>query len=165
VELGSIGDVELGEHPAEVIADGPVADKQLLADLPVRQAIRGQARDLRLPHSQVAAKATVARSFSEGLAGGGKLPRRAIGECDCSDRVKHLAGDAQLLPRIDPAAFAPKPFPVEEMRTGQLDRLAGALQMADRSAIETLSGLAVAPPAAAPLAGGLEIPRSSGWRG
>jgi len=38
VELGSIGDVELGEHPGEVITDGPVADKQLLADLPVRQA-------------------------------------------------------------------------------------------------------------------------------
>src|SRR5258708_10087208 len=87
VDLGPIGDVELGEHLAKVIADSAVADKQLLADLPVRQTIGGQARDLRLPHSQVAARATVARSFSEGLSGGGKLPRRAIGECDCSDRV------------------------------------------------------------------------------
>jgi hypothetical protein len=77
------------------------------------------------------------------FAGGGELAGRAIGECDCSDRVEHLAGDAQLLPRIDPAAFAPKPFPVNEMRTGQLDWLAGALQMPDRSAVQVLCGLTV----------------------
>src|SRR5260370_32204099 len=145
MELGSIGDVELGEHPAEVIADGPVADKQALADLPVRQAIGGQARDLRLPHGQIAPEATVARSFSDGLAGGGKLPRRAIGECDCADRVKHLAGDAQLLSRIDPAVFAPEPFSVDEMRAGQLDWLAGAPQMARRPALKIPRGLALPP--------------------
>src|SRR5260370_7680692 len=103
MELGSIGDVELGEHPAEVIADGPVADKQALADLPVRQAIGGQARDLRLPHGQIAPQAPVARSFSQGLAAGGKLPPPPTRESPCPHRPNPPPGHAPPPPPTHPA--------------------------------------------------------------
>src|SRR3954462_1907530 len=47
-ELGARGDVELGEHLAQVVGDGVLADEQPLADRGVRQAVTGEPRDLGL---------------------------------------------------------------------------------------------------------------------
>jgi hypothetical protein len=53
-------------------------------------------------------------------------------------------GGAELLARIDAAAFAPQPFAVEQMGPGQLRAHAAAAQPLDRRAVQALGGLAVA---------------------
>ena len=127
-----------------------MADEQLLPDLAVRQSIAGQPRDLGLADGQAGARSRHAGALPHRFPGGGELAGRTIGERHGSQRIEHLPSRPQLLARVDPAAFAAKPIPVDEVRAGQLDRQAGVLEMADRSAMEILSGLAVAQQRLAP---------------
>src|SRR5258707_7089099 len=58
--------------------------------------------------------------------------------------VQHGVGGAQLLARVAAAALAAQPFPVEQVSAGQLGAVPGPAEVADRLAVQAVSGLAVA---------------------
>src|SRR3954453_10316054 len=55
VQLSARGDAELGEDAVQVGADRAVREKQALADLAVREAVRGKLGDLQLLRRQLVA--------------------------------------------------------------------------------------------------------------
>jgi hypothetical protein len=61
-------DVELEEHLAQVVLDGPRADEQLRTDLGVGMALGCETGDLRLLSGELFAR--LERTFTDGLAGG-----------------------------------------------------------------------------------------------
>ncbi len=77
-ELIARGDAELGEHLAQVVGDGVLADEQPRADLGVREAVAGEPRDLGLLGGEVVPGLDGA--FADTLAGGQQLALGALGE-------------------------------------------------------------------------------------
>jgi hypothetical protein len=69
------------------------------------------------------------------LAGGPQLAPGALGERFHAHRGEHLVGGAQLLARVQAAAFAAQPFAVDEVSAGERDANAGASEPLDRLAI------------------------------
>ena len=61
-----------------------------------------------------------------------------------ADRQQLLAGDAQLLARVDPPALAAQPLAVEQMRAGELHAQARAPEALDRLAVAALGGVPLA---------------------
>src|SRR4051812_3506004 len=73
-ELGTRRDSELGEDPVEVGADRAVRQVELLADLPVGQAVRGQPGNLELLRAEPVGGRRV--PAVGGLSGGAQLLKR-----------------------------------------------------------------------------------------
>jgi hypothetical protein len=119
------GDVELGEELAKVVDDRVLADEQPLADGGVQEAFASEARDLGLLGGKVLAGLDAA--FADVLVGRQQLARGARDERLGAHADEHLVrGAQQLLPGVQPAAFAPEPFAVRQAGTGGLECAAAA---------------------------------------
>src|SRR5829696_2612739 len=105
-------DAELGEHLLEMPLDGAWAEEELGADLRVRPSVAREPRDVLLLRGELVAR--VVAPLAHLLAGGQELVPGALGESLRPHREEHLAGDAQLLARIDAPALAAQPLPVEQ---------------------------------------------------
>src|SRR3954447_2900908 len=125
-EFAPRADVELGEDLVEVVLDGARADEELCADLGVGVAGARESGDLRLVRCERVARLDGAPRH--GLTGGGQLPTGALGERPRADAVERLVRPAELLARVDPPLLAPQPLPVEQLRTGDVDEDAAALE-------------------------------------
>src|SRR3954471_23890347 len=139
-KLAARADVELGEHLAQVIRDGVLADEQPRADLGVREALGGEPRDLGLLRGQIAAGLDGA--LAGALAGGEQLALGARGERLDPHRGEHLERRTQLFAGVEPAALAPEPFAVEQMAAGVLHTDARAPEALARLAMEAVGLLA-----------------------
>jgi hypothetical protein len=93
MQLAAGGDAELGEHPVQVVADRPVRDEQLLADLAVGQPLGSHPGDLKLLRRQLIP------GIGDASAAG--FPRCAqflpgdLGQLGGAERVKTIAGRPQ----------------------------------------------------------------------
>src|SRR5580658_2592800 len=135
VQLAAGGNGELGEHVAEVILGRARADEQPGADLRIRQAVPGQPRHLSLLGGQrTGPDGTGGRSGARAgdLAGGPQLTAGPFGERRHAHLLQHLVGGAQLLTRVQAAALTAQPFPVQQVRPGQLGADPGPAQPLDR---------------------------------
>src|SRR5215469_18119940 len=113
--------------------DGARADEQFGADLRVRSARDGESRDVLLLRCEVIA--SVVSALADGLTGREQFVSRALGEAVRTDRGERVMRGAQLLARIDSAAFAPQPFPVEQLPAGEFHAQAGTSEQRDRVAV------------------------------
>src|SRR6185312_2451092 len=89
-ELCAGGDAELREEPVEVRLDGPVREVELLADLPVREALGCELGDLELLRRQL--RPAAGKAAANGLAGGTQLPAGALGVPEQTEGVERLGG-------------------------------------------------------------------------
>src|SRR5690348_3606984 len=96
MQLRAVVDVELVEHLAEVVADGPVADVEPFADSSIRKARRGEAGDLRLALGQLVSCLGCAPADS--LSSGSEFPCRPLGEGRETDPFQHPVRGSQLFP-------------------------------------------------------------------
>src|SRR5688500_17933626 len=135
-------DPELGEHLLEVPLDGARAEEELGADLRVRASFARQAGDLLLLRCQLVPG--VVAPLAHLLARRAKLVPGALGEPLGAQRQERVAGDAELLARIDAPALAAQPFPVEQARAGDLHAHARAREALDRFAVQALGAVPVA---------------------
>src|SRR6516165_10526003 len=135
-ELPARGDAELREHVAQVPFDRARADEQLGADLRVRQAVVGEPGDLPFLGRELVAR--VGAALAHLLARCHQLPAGALGEGLHPDPGEQVVGRTQLLARVDAAALAAQPLPVEQMRAGKLRADFGAAEPLDRTAIQEI---------------------------
>src|SRR4051812_29302152 len=96
--------------------DGAWAEEETGADVRIRQALPGQARDLLLLGGENIARRVGPLAHL--------LPRRnqltpgPLAESLHADRRELVVGGAELDTRVDPAALAAQPLPVEQMSPG-----------------------------------------------
>jgi len=119
-----------------VVLDRAGADEQPRADLRVRQALPGQPRDLRLLGRQLNGR--LDGPLTRGLPGGLQLTPGPFGKGPDTHRVQHLVGRAQVLPRLNTAALAAQPLPVQQVTAGELGADPGPAQALDRLAVAGL---------------------------
>src|SRR5215472_16082623 len=139
-ELPARGDTELHEHVAQVPLDRARADEQLGADLRVRQAIADELGDLPFLRRELVARVWAALTHL--LARCHQLPAGALGERLHPDPGEHVVGRTQLIARVDAAALAAQPLPVEQMRAGKFRADFGAAEPLDRTVIQEIRAVA-----------------------
>ena len=131
-----------------MIRGRPRADEQPGADLRVGQPVPGQPRDLRLLRGQRVSGPGGAGGRdgapADGLSGGPQLTAGPLGERLHPHLLQHPVRGTQLLPRVRAAALPAQPFPVQQVRPGQLGAEPGPAQPLDRLPVEPVGGLAVA---------------------
>jgi hypothetical protein len=135
-------DAELGEDPPQMSLDRTCGQEQLGADLRlVRPSPASRAMRASCAVSAVMVSALRLRTVSPV---GDQLPARALGERLHADVGEHVVGCAQLLPRIEASALTAQPFPVQQVRPGELRAQPDPAQPVDRLAVLVLGGRAVA---------------------
>ena len=122
--------------------DRPGADKELGADLGVRQAVPGQPRDECFLRRELVRGIDGAYAYL--LARRDQLPAGAFGKRGHADRGEHVIGGPQLLPRVDSSVLAAQPLAVQQVGAGQIRAELGTAEPVDRLAVPALGGLAVA---------------------
>src|SRR5690349_6206893 len=113
--------------------DGSGADEELGADLGVRQAPDGEARDVLLLRRELIAG--VVSALADCLAGRKQLVLGAPREPFGADLVEHLMCRAQLLARVRSALLAPQPLAVEQVPASELESQPRASETRDRLAV------------------------------
>ena len=107
--------------------------------LGVRAAFGCELRDLALVTREVVAR--LDGPLARGGPGGQQLALRALGETVEAQLGQHPVRDAQVFACVDPPALAAQPLPVEQVRSRQRHREAGAFESGDRLAVERISGV------------------------
>ena len=142
LELGTRGDVELGEDLAQVVPGRATADVEAGADLGVGQPVAGELGDLDLLGRQFAVAADTALSCSS-FTGRPQFSPGALGEAFHPHRLEHVEGCAQLVPGVARTALAAQPFSVQEVGAGELGAHPGTAKVLNRRFVELLSLLAI----------------------
>jgi hypothetical protein len=117
-ELAAGSDAELGEDLAEVPLDGAGGQEELGADLGVGAALDGEPGDRGLLRGELGRRRR--RALADGLAGGGQLALRALGEGGGADRGQQLVRGPQLLAGLRAAVLAAQPLAVEQVGAAEL---------------------------------------------
>src|SRR6266705_4414397 len=113
--------------------DGMRAQKQLRADLRIRQPLTGQTRDLRLLSRQL--HPPLHRAPAHRLTGSLQLPTSPLGERLSTDPAEHLVGNAQLLTSIHTTILSPQPLAIDQVSTGELRNHRAAREPLERLAV------------------------------
>src|SRR5690349_6347497 len=94
------------------------AEEEPGADVRTREALPGQARDLPLLGGEHVARLN--RPLAHLLPRREQLTPGPLAEALHPDRHELVVGGTELDPRVDPAMLAAQPFPVEQMRPGEV---------------------------------------------
>src|SRR3954454_5595490 len=140
-QLGSGPHVQLPERLVQVVLDRARADEELGGDLSVRASARRQAGDLLLLWRQIIDG--VGGVTASMLACRFQLDSRALSERLDAERVEQAARRPQLLARIEASASTPEPFPVEQMRAGEVDGHPSSTQPLDGLHVQVLGDVVV----------------------
>jgi hypothetical protein len=158
-ELPAGGDAQFGEDLAQVPLDGVGADEQLGPDLGIGESLPGQTRDLGLLSGEFRGSGDdmPGHRLTDGL----RLAAGALGEGTGTEPGEHLMSRPQSGAGVGATVLAAKPFPVQQMRPGELDADAGTAESLGRLAVERLGrvplgeeGLRAGPDAQCPVRAG-----------
>ena len=118
----------------EVPLDGAWTQKQLSADLRVREAVPGQTRYLRLLRRQLVTR--VVRSTTRLRTSGDQPTPSALGERLHADPREQLLARSQSFARLAEAPFAKQPLAVDEVRTREFGAVPTSNQLVDRFLVQ-----------------------------
>src|SRR6266516_1534240 len=119
LQLSPGGDAELGEDVVEAVRDGPRAQEQLRADLPVGQPSRGAVGDLALLRGELLEGARV--TLAGALPAGPQLGAGTLGPGGRRQPVEDLQGGPQVRAGVAAAPAAAQPLAVAQLGTGELE--------------------------------------------
>src|SRR3954452_6154785 len=136
-QLGSRRDAELRKGAVQVRADRAVREKQLLADLTVRQSLCGKLGYLKLLRGQLVA--SLGRAASAAFPRCAQLAPRLLAPRRASERIEGVTRGPQDAAGLGVPSIASKPLPVGELNPGALER--PARQVAGERLSEAIGGV------------------------